>query len=91
MPLGPVVASSRLSKDKVVRPEDGSIGSGTDGVHGARLEVEEDGSGHILATAGLIVVHIDALQLEVRGSSIIAIGLDAVLIRDDLPELKLET
>ena len=88
MSLGPVVTSSRLAKHEVVRSEDLPEGSGSDGVHGAGLQVHEDSPGDVLATGGLIVVDVDPLQLELRGTSVGASGVDTVLIRDDLPELE---
>ena len=87
MTLGPVVASSRLSKHEVVRSEDGSVGSRSHRVHGARLKVHQHSSGHVLATAGLVVVDIDPLQLQLRLANIGASGVNTMLIRDDLPEL----
>lgn len=36
---------------------------------------------------GLVVVDIDALQLEVALALVGTVGLDAVLVGDDLPEL----
>ena len=87
MSLCPVVSSSRLSKHKVVGSKDLSVGSSPDTVHSARLQVQEDGSGDILVGAGFIVVHLNPLKLEVRGTLVVAIGVDAMLIRDDLPEL----
>ena len=36
----------------------------------------------------LIVVDFDAFKLEFRGSVVVAGGLDTVLVRDDIPELK---
>ena len=88
MTLGPVVPSSRLSKHEVVRSEDLSEWSRSDRVHGARLQVHQHSSGHVLATAGLVVVDIDPLQLQVRLSNIGASGVNTMLIRDDLPELQ---
>ncbi len=88
MSFSPVVASSWLSKYKVVWPEDLSVGSRADRVHGAWLQVNEDSPGHILAARGLIVVDIDALQLQVWVAVVGARGVNAVLVRDDLPELK---
>jgi hypothetical protein len=41
-----------------------------------------------ILTCGLIVVDIDALQLQVRVPVVSASGVDAVLVRDHLPELK---
>ena len=64
MALGPVVAGAGLSEDEVVGPEDLSVGSRSNGVHGARLEVDEDGSRDILAAGSLVEVDVNALQLE---------------------------
>ena len=88
MPLGPVVPRAGLSKDKVVWPEDLAVGAGPDRVHGAGLQVHQDSPGHILAPRGLVVVDIDPLKLKVRVSAVGAGGVNAVLVRDDLPELK---
>jgi hypothetical protein len=88
--LGPVVAGPALSKHKVVRPEDLAKGSGADAVHGARLQVHQNGPRHVLAPAGLVVVHIDPFQLQVRVPVVGPGGVDAVLVGDDLPELKSE-
>jgi hypothetical protein len=87
MTLGPVVTSTRLPKHKVVRAEDLPIGSSPDTVHGTRLQIHEDSPGHETATGSLIVVDIDALQLQVRGAYIAPSGVDAMLITDHLPEL----
>jgi hypothetical protein len=62
--LGPVVSGSALPEDDVIGPEDLSVGSGADGVHGAGLKIEKDRSGDILATTGLVVVDLNALKLE---------------------------
>ena len=86
--LGPVVAGPGLSKHEVVWSEDLAVGAGPHAVHGPWLQVHQHGPGHVLAAAGLVVVDIDPLQLEVRGASIGAGGIDTVLIRDDLPELE---
>jgi len=90
MTLGPVVAGSRLAEHKVVGPEDLAKGSRSHGVHGAGLQIDKDSAGHVLATGGLVVVHIDALQLQVAVTMVGAGGIDAVLIGDDLPELQIE-
>ena len=99
--LGPVVTRTRLTEDKVVRPEDGSIGPGPDTVHGAGLQIDEDGTGHKLSASGqplptglalggeplsLVVVHIDPLHLQLGGAGIGTVGVDAMLIADNLPE-----
>ena len=59
-----------------------------DAVHGAGLEVHQHGAGHVLAAARLVVVDVDALELEVGVAMVGAGGVDAVLVRDYLPELQ---
>jgi hypothetical protein len=51
--LGPVVTSAGLTKDEVVRTEELAEGTSTDGVHGARLEVDEDRTRDELVARGL--------------------------------------
>lgn len=53
MTLGPVVASTGLTEDEVVGTEELTERTGTDGVHGTGLQVDEDGTGNILVTGGL--------------------------------------
>lgn len=86
MTFGPVVTGAGLAEDEVVGAEDLAVGAGADAVHGARLEIHEDGPGNKPATGGLIEVDIDPLELEV-GGSVLAVDLNAVLVADDLPEL----
>lgn len=83
-----MLTRSRLSVDKVIGPEELTHGRLTHRVHGARLQINEHGARHILAAACLVVVDIDALVLQIRLAMIVAIGIDAVLVRDDLPELR---
>ena len=85
--LGPVVARARLAEDEVVRAEDLAEGARADRVHGARLEVHEDVAGHVAAAGRLVVVHVDALELEVRVAVVGAGRVDAVLVGDDLQNL----
>ena len=88
MPLGPVVAGPGLPEHEVVGAEDLTEGAGPHAVHGAGLEVHQHGAGHVLAAARLVVVDVDPLELEVRVAMVGAGGVDAVLVRDDLPELQ---
>ena len=88
MSLCPVVACSRLSKDKVVWPEYLAIWAAPDTVYGAWLQVDKNSPGDVLASAGLVVVHVDPLKLQVRVAMVGARGVDAMLVRDDLPELQ---
>ena len=85
--LGPVVTGTGLTEDEVVGAEELTEGAGADGVHGAGLEIHEDSARHITATGGLVVVNVDALELEI-GVTVVGAGrVNAVLIGDDLPEL----
>merc|ERR1719389_878395 len=85
--LGPVVTSAGLAKDKVVGAEELTERSGTDGIHGTGLEVHQDGAGHVAASGCLVVVHVDALELQVGVAMVCTSGVNAVLVGDDLPEL----
>ena len=80
MTLGPVVAGPGLSEHEVVGSEDLTIGSGPHAVHGAGLQVHEDGPGHVLASTGLVVVDVDPLQLEVRFARVGSSWVNAMLI-----------
>lgn len=51
--LGPVVSSTRLTEDEVVGAEELAERTGTDGVHGAGLEIDEDSTGNMLVAGGL--------------------------------------
>lgn len=51
--LGPVVASTGLTEDEVVGAEQLAEGTGTDGVHGTGLEIDEDGARNILVAGSL--------------------------------------
>lgn len=85
MTLGPVVTGTALTKDKVVGTEEAAKGSTTDRVHSSRLQVNQDGARDVFASSGLIVVDVDTLKLNVRGALVRAVGLDTVLLRDNLP------
>ena len=80
MTLGPVVSCSRLSKDKVVWSENLSVRSRSDRVHGSWFQIDQDSTWDVLSSRGLIVVDIDALQLEVRVSVVSASGVNAMLV-----------
>merc|ERR1712144_46307 len=78
--LGPIVSGAGLSEDEVVGTEELTEGAGTDGVHGAGLEVHEDGAGNVAAAGGLVVVHVDTLELEVGVAVVGTGGVDAMLV-----------
>ena len=90
MTLGPVVASSRLTKNKVIRTEYLSVWSRPDGIHGTGFQINENGPGYIFASRSLIVVHVDPLQLEIAVAMVSSSGVNTVFIRDDFPELENE-
>merc|ERR1719486_1146202 len=85
--LGPVVTGTGLTEDEVVWSEELTEWSSTDGVHGAWLEIHEDGTGDITATSGFVVVDVDSLELEIRVTVVATGWVNTVLIRDDFPEL----
>ena len=87
MSFGPIVTSSSLSENEIIRSEELTEWSGSDGIHGSWLKIHKDGSGDVTATSGFVVVNVDSLKLEV-GVSVVGTGwVDSVLIRDDFPEL----
>ena len=88
MAFSPVISGSRLSKNEVVRPEDLTVRSGPDWVHGPGFEIDEDGAGNILSSGCFVVVDVDAFKLKVRVAVVGAGRVDAVLVGDDFPELK---
>ena len=88
----PVVSGAGLPEHEVIGTEDLAIGSGSDAVHGARLQIHEDRPGNEPSAGGLVVVDVDALELEVGGGGVGAVvvfagAIDAVLVADDFPEL----
>ena len=86
--LSPVVSSTRLTEDEIVRSEDLTEWARSDRVHGAGLKIDEDGSWNIFTTSSLIVVDVDALKLEIGVALVASGGVDAVLVGDHFPELK---
>ena len=89
--LGPVVTSTRLSKDKVVWAEQLTVWTGTDRVHGTWFQIDQNGTWNVLAASGFVEVDVHSLQLEVRVTVVGTGRVNAVFIRDDFPELILRT
>merc|ERR1719443_1237418 len=87
MSLCPIVPGTGLAEHEVVWPEELAEGARANRVHGARLQIHEDRARHVAAARGLVVVHVDALELQVRVAVVRAGRVNAVLVRDDLPEL----
>jgi len=87
MTLGPVVTGTRLSEDKVIWTEDLAEWTRSDGVHGTWFKIDQDGSWHVLAAGGFVVVDVDSLQLEVGVTVVSTSRVNTMFIGDDLPEL----
>ncbi|KAL4557529.1 hypothetical protein LXL04_035710 [Taraxacum kok-saghyz] len=88
MSLGPVITGAGLAKYEIIRPEDLTVGTRSDAVHGTRLQIHKNGTGNVTAAGGFIVVNIDALELEIGGGTVVlAGGINSVLVADDLPKL----
>ena len=85
--LGPVVTGTGLSEDEVVRSEELTEWSSSDGVHGTWLKIHEDGSWDVSSTSGLVVVDVDSLELEIRVTVVGTSWVNAVFVGDDFPEL----
>jgi hypothetical protein len=78
--LGPVVAGAGLAEDEIVGAVDLAEGARAHGVHGAGLEVHEDDVQDEAAVAGLVVVDVDALELEVGVAGVLSGVVDVVLV-----------
>ena len=76
----PVVTRTILTEDKVVGAEKGTKRTRTDRVHGSGLEIDQDCTRNVLVGADLIVVDVDTLQLEVVGTLVHSITINAVLV-----------
>lgn len=87
MTLSPVVAGTGLPEHEVIGPEYLAVRSRSDAVHGAWLQIHEDGAWDEPPATGFVVVDIDALELELVVALVTTGGVDTVLGADDLPEL----
>ena len=69
-----------------LHPEELSERSGSHGIHRTGLKIHKDSSGNVTSSSGLVVVHVDSLQLKVGVSVVGSRGVDSVLVGDDFPE-----
>ena len=76
-----------MIKDEVVGTEEVSERTRTNRVHGARLEIDQHSTGNVLVGTDFIVVDGDTLELEIEVSLVHTIRTNAVLVRDNFPEL----
>ena len=83
----PVVTRTALTENKVVGTEETAERTRANSIHGAGLEVNEDGARDIFVCTSLIVVDRNTLKLEVVVALVLAVVLDPVLVRNDFPEL----
>jgi proteasome assembly chaperone (PAC2) family protein len=51
--LGPVVSGTGLTEDEVVGAEELTEWASTDGIHGTWLQIDENGTRHVLVAGGL--------------------------------------
>ena len=63
--LGPVITSTSLAEDEVIRSEELTERSCTDGVHGSWLKIHEDSTWDISSTSSFVVINVDSLELEI--------------------------
>jgi proteasome assembly chaperone (PAC2) family protein len=85
--LSPVITSSGLSENKVVGAEKLSEWTSAYGVHGSWLKIHEYGARDVTSSGSLVVVDVDALELEI-GVTMVGTGrVYSVLIGDNFPEL----
>lgn len=57
----PIVSCTALTKHEVIRSEQATQRTRSNGVHRSRLKIDQNGTGNILVGADLIVIHRDAL------------------------------
>merc|ERR1719401_58060 len=84
----PIVAGTSLSEDKIVGPEELAKRASAHAVHCSGFQIHQNCSGNIPTTSRLIVVDVNTLQLQVGVTVICSSWVNAVLIGDDLPELR---
>lgn len=87
MTFRPVIAGAGLPEDEIIRSEDLAERAGSDGVHRAWLEIDEDGARYVFTTGRLIVVYVYSFELEVGIAMVRSSWVDAVFVGDDFPEL----
>lgn len=86
MAFGPIISSSRLSINKIVRTENFSKGAWSYGIHGARLQIREDSSRNVTIITGLIEVDFNPFNLQIGISMILSRRVNAMFVRNDLPK-----
>ena len=78
--FGPVITRAFSAEDEAVGREQLAEGAGTNGVHSAGLEVDEDGPRNEPPALGLVEVDVYSFELKVGVAVVVAAGVDAVLV-----------
>jgi len=84
--FGPVVTGTGLTEDEVIWSEDLTEWTGSNGVHGTWLEIDEDSSWNVFTAGGFVVVDVDSFELKVGVAMVGSGWVDSVFVGDDLPE-----
>ena len=83
-----MVSGACLSKDGVVGSTSRLERSRTDAFHVSRLQVHAYRKGHEAFTSCLVAIHVDAFQQEVRITNVCSCWVPAVIVGNQLPELR---
>jgi len=59
MSFGPIVSGSGLSEDEVVRSEELTEWSGSDGVHSSGFQIHQDSSGNVSSSGGFVEIDVN--------------------------------
>ena len=84
----PVVASTALSENEVIRLEDLAKFTRSNRIHDARLKVKQDCTRYKTATARFVEIDIGSFQLARSMSNVGSHLIHAMLIADNFPELR---
>jgi len=82
-----VVSGTRLTENKVVRPENLAIKAGAGSIHGARLKVHKHCPWHITSLAALIVINVHSFKLKFGVAYVLPRRVNPMLITHHFPEL----
>ena len=85
--LGPVVTSTGLTEDEVVRSEELTERTSSNRVHCSWFEIHKDSSGDITTTSCFIIVDIDSFKLKIWITVVRTGRINTMFIRNNLPEL----
>ena len=85
--LGPVVTSTSLTEDKVVRSEELTKRTSSNRVHCSWFEIHKDSSGDITTTSCFIIVDIDSFELKIWITVVRTGRINTMFIRNNFPEL----